>query len=121
MIRHASPTPEPFYQGAYASKVRAGSHAAGGAHVIDLQPDPVTAPELAVDGEIERCQVLNDLLRNSNWDPDILNLANGRLEQDAKKQEACFVPYRVVHGVIVTFKINLWQSPIWRIIGYINL
>jgi hypothetical protein len=71
--------------------------------------------------------VLNDfclhhvLLRDGDRNPDILNLANGRLEKEAKKQEGRFVPHRVVHGVIIPVIVNRWQSPIWRIISYINL
>src|SRR5262249_12226469 len=51
----------------------------------------------------------------------VRNLADGRLEQDAKNQKARAIPHRVIYGVIVTVIINGWESHIWWTIGYINL
>jgi hypothetical protein len=36
---------------------RSITHSAAGTQVIDVQPDEVTAPGLAVDGEVEQSQV----------------------------------------------------------------
>ena len=46
------------------------------------------------------------LFRDRDRNPDILDLADGRLEQDAKNQKARAIPHRVIYGVIVTVIIN---------------
>ena len=59
--------------------------------------------------------------RDRDRNPDVLNPADGRLEQNAENKKALAVPYRVIHRVIVTVIINSWESLNWWAIGYINL
>src|SRR5215510_5018010 len=59
--------------------------------------------------------------RDRDRNPNVLNSADGRLEQDAENPKGCAVPYRVLHGVIVTVVIHGREPHIWWTIGYIDL
>jgi hypothetical protein len=48
--------------------------------------------------------------RDRDRNPDVLDPADGRLEQNAKNKKAPAVPYRVIHRVIVTVIVDGWKS-----------
>ena len=74
-----------------------------------------------VDRRLSEMYRLRVSFRDRNRNPDVLDPADGRLEQDAKNKKSRAIPYRVVHGVIVTVIVNRWKSWIWWGIRYINL
>jgi hypothetical protein len=61
------------------------------------------------------------LFRDCDRNPDVLDPADGAMEQETEKQEGRAVPWRIIYRVIVTVVINGWERPIWWTIGYINL
>src|SRR5208282_3774493 len=59
--------------------------------------------------------------RDRDRNPDVLDPADGRLEQNAQNKKALAVPYRIIHRVIVTVIVNGRKSWVWWAIRYINL
>ena len=49
------------------------------------------------------------LFRDRDGNPDVLDPADGGLEQDAEKKKALAVPYSVIHGVIVSVIESVWK------------
>jgi hypothetical protein len=64
---------------------RSITHPAARTHIIDLQPNEVTAPELAVDSEVEHRQVTLAVLQlqPDAYRPDILRLQRALLADQA--------------------------------------